>query len=184
MGDAKRSHVRIAAAILAAVLVAAAVFTYLSYTAAFTPTDTVTVTAPRAGLVMEPDAKVKFRGIQIGKVEDIEYDGDQAKLTLAIDSSQLPLRPVQCEGAHRAAPRSSAPSRSSSLPPDSPRQRTATRRASAGRGRAARGQHVVRNAVRHLHKIDPIDLNATLTALGEGLRGNGDNLGATLSGPE
>ncbi len=35
-GDAKRSHVRIAAAILAAILVAAAVFTYLAYTAAFT----------------------------------------------------------------------------------------------------------------------------------------------------
>ena len=52
-GDAKRSHVRIAAAILAAILVAATVFTYLAYTAAFTSTDTVTVTSPRAGLVME-----------------------------------------------------------------------------------------------------------------------------------
>ena len=38
-GDAKRSHVRIAAAILAALLVAAVVFTYLAYTAAFTSTD-------------------------------------------------------------------------------------------------------------------------------------------------
>lgn len=46
MGDAKRSHVRIAAAILAAVMLAAVVFTYLSYTAAFTRTDKVTVTAP------------------------------------------------------------------------------------------------------------------------------------------
>src|SRR6201999_578849 len=33
-----------------------------------------------------------------------------------------------------------------------------------------------------LHKIDPINLNATLSALGEGLRGNGDDLGATLAG--
>jgi phospholipid/cholesterol/gamma-HCH transport system substrate-binding protein len=33
-----------------------------------------------------------------------------------------------------------------------------------------------------LHKIDPINLNATLSALAEGLRGNGDDLGATLSG--
>ena len=33
-----------------------------------------------------------------------------------------------------------------------------------------------------LHKVDPINLNATLTALGEGLRGNGDDLGATLAG--
>ena len=87
--DAKRSHVRIAAAILAAILLAATVFTYLSYTAAFTSTDTVTVTSPRAGLVMEQDAKVKYRGIQIGKVKTIEYAGDQAKLTLAIDSGEM-----------------------------------------------------------------------------------------------
>ena len=89
MGDAKRSHVRIAAAILTAALLSAVVFTYLSYTAAFVPTEPVTVTAPRAGLVMETDAKVKYRGIQIGKVTSIEYAGDQAKLTLAIDSGEL-----------------------------------------------------------------------------------------------
>jgi phospholipid/cholesterol/gamma-HCH transport system substrate-binding protein len=33
-----------------------------------------------------------------------------------------------------------------------------------------------------LHKIDPVNLNATITALGDGLRGNGDNLGATMAG--
>ena len=66
--DRERTHVRIAAAILAALIVAAAVFTYLAYTAAFTATDKVTVMSPRAGLVMEQDAKVKYRGIQIGKV--------------------------------------------------------------------------------------------------------------------
>ena len=33
-----------------------------------------------------------------------------------------------------------------------------------------------------LHKVDPVDLNATLTALAEGLRGHGDDLGATLAG--
>lgn len=88
-GDAKRSHVRIAAAILAAVLVAAAVFTYLSYTAAFTPTDKVTVLSPRAGLVMETQAKVKYRGIQVGEVESIEYAGNEAKLTLAIRRGEI-----------------------------------------------------------------------------------------------
>jgi phospholipid/cholesterol/gamma-HCH transport system substrate-binding protein len=87
--EAKRSHVRIAAAILTAVLLAAVVFTYLSYTAAFTSTDTVTVTSQRAGLVMERDAKVKYRGIQIGKVSDIQFAGDEAKLTLSVDSSQM-----------------------------------------------------------------------------------------------
>lgn len=33
-----------------------------------------------------------------------------------------------------------------------------------------------------LSKVDPINLNATITALGEGLRGNGDDVGASLAG--
>ncbi len=33
-----------------------------------------------------------------------------------------------------------------------------------------------------LAKIDPVNLNATLSALAEGLRGHGDDAGATLSG--
>ncbi len=33
-----------------------------------------------------------------------------------------------------------------------------------------------------LHKIDPLETNATLSALSEGLRGHGDDLGALLSG--
>src|SRR4051794_39091065 len=81
--------VRIAALVFAAILVGLTVLTYLSYHAAFTSTDTVTVTSPRAGLVMDPDAKVKYRSIQIGKVKDIEYKNNQAQLTLTIDSDQM-----------------------------------------------------------------------------------------------
>jgi phospholipid/cholesterol/gamma-HCH transport system substrate-binding protein len=75
--------------VLAVILLGFTVLTYLSYTAAFTSTDTITVTSPRAGLVMEQDAKVKYRGVQIGKVKQIEFLNNQAKLTLAIDSDQL-----------------------------------------------------------------------------------------------
>src|ERR1700676_3045751 len=92
--DSKRSHVRIAAAILAAIVVVATVFTYLAYTAAFTDTETVTVTSPRAGLVMDQDAKVKYRGIQIGQVKSIEYAGDQAKLTLSIKTDEMRFIPA------------------------------------------------------------------------------------------
>ena len=181
-GDAKRSHVRIAAAILAALLLAAAVFTYLAYTAAFTPTDTVTVTSPRAGLVMEKDAKVKYRGIQIGEVKSIDYTGDQAKLTLAIDSNEL--RYIPSNAVVRIAGTTIFGAKSVEfVPPDSP-----------SGGSLRPGAQVQASSVQLevntlfqtlsdvLAKIDPVNLNATLTALGEGLRGNGDDLGATLAG--
>ena len=38
----------------------------------FTETVPVTVISQRAGLVMNPDAKVKMRGVQVGKVASIE----------------------------------------------------------------------------------------------------------------
>ena len=42
----------------------------------FTETVPVTVISDRAGLVMNPDAKVKMRGVQVGKVTSIEQRAD------------------------------------------------------------------------------------------------------------
>jgi phospholipid/cholesterol/gamma-HCH transport system substrate-binding protein len=181
-GDAKRSHVRIAAAILAALLVAAVAFTYLAYTAAFTSTDKVTVLSPRAGLVMDQDAKVKFRGIQIGKVESIEYAADQAKLTLAIDSNQLKY--VPSNAAVRIGSTTVFGAKSVEfLPPDQP---SGSPLRPGAQVQAASVQLEVNTLFQTLtdvlHKIDPINLNGTLSALAEGLRGHGEDLGALLSG--
>lgn len=181
-GDAKRSHVRIAAAILAAVVVAAAVFTYLSYTAAFTPTDKVTVLSPRAGLVMETQAKVKYRGIQVGEVESIEYAGNEAKLTLAIRSGEM--RYIPSNAVVRIAGTTVFGAKAVEfLPPEDPAS-TALR---PGAEVMAKDVQLEVNTLFQtltdvLAKIDPINLNATLSALAEGLRGNGDDAGATLSG--
>lgn len=182
MRDAKRSHVRIAAAILATILLVAIVFTYLSYTAAFTPTDPVTVTAPRAGLVMETDAKVKFRGIQIGRVTSIDYAGDQAKLTLAIDSSELGYVPSNAKVRIGGTTIFGAKA-VEFLEPTDPQ---------GGSLRSGTQVHasdvqlevntLFETLTNTLQKVDPIALNATFSALGEGLRGNGDDLGATLAG--
>jgi phospholipid/cholesterol/gamma-HCH transport system substrate-binding protein len=181
-GDAKRSHVRIAAAILAAALLAATVFTYLSYTAFFTSVDTVTVTSPRAGLVMERDAKVKYRGIQIGKVKTIEYAGDQAKLTLAIDSSQMAYIPDNAEVRIGGTTVFGAKS-VEFLPPDSPSKTPLKPGAQVASSSVQLEVNTLFQTLTDvLKKIDPVNLNATFTALGEGLRGNGDNLGDTLSG--
>ena len=180
-GDARRSHVRIAAAILAALLLAAVVFTYLAYTAAFTSTDTVTVTSPRAGLVMERDAKVKYRGIQIGEVKSIDYAGDEAKLTLAINSSQL--RYIPSNAVVRIAGTTVFGAKSVEfVPPEQPIGHLRPGTEVAASDVQLEVNTLFQTLSDVLHKIDPVNLNATLTALAEGLRGNGDDLGATLSG--
>jgi phospholipid/cholesterol/gamma-HCH transport system substrate-binding protein len=178
----RTTAIRIAAAVLAAIIVAFTVFTYLAYTAAFTPTDTVTVTSSRAGLVMEKEAKVKYRGIQIGKVEDIAYSGDQAKLTLAINHDQL--RYVPANALVRIA--STTVFGAKSVEFIAPEQSTG---ASLRPGASIQAQAVqveantlFQNLIDVLHKVDPVQLNATLSAIAEGLRGHGDDFGATLAG--
>ncbi|MGO4445217.1 MCE family protein [Mycobacterium sp. 2YAF39] len=174
--------IRIAALVLATVIVAFTVFTYLAYSAAFTPTETVTVNSSRAGLVMDKDAKVKYRGIQIGKVEDIAYSGDEATLTLAINRDQMRYVP------------SNAPVRIGSttvfgaksvefLAPEQPSG------AGLRAGAVVQAESVQLEAntlfqtlINVLDKINPIHLNATMSAIAEGLRGHGDDFGSTLAG--
>ena len=57
------------------------------FAAGFTSTTPVTVTAQRSGLVMEPDAKVKLRGVEVGRKQRIEVGiGDRA-VTAAVQVS-------------------------------------------------------------------------------------------------
>ncbi|KUI18642.1 MCE-family protein [Mycobacterium sp. GA-1285] len=179
--EANRSHVRIAAAILTALLVAATVFTYLAYTAAFTPVDSVTVTSPRAGLVMERDAKVKYRGVQIGEVKSIEYAGDEAKLTLAIDRGEM--RFIPANAVVRIASTTVFGAKAVEfLPPDEPVGQLKPGATVAAKDVQLEVNTLFQTLTNVLEKIDPINLNATLSAVAEGLRGNGEDVGAMLSG--
>jgi phospholipid/cholesterol/gamma-HCH transport system substrate-binding protein len=178
----RTTAIRIAAAVLAAIIVAFTVFTYLAYTAAFTPTDTVTVTSPRAGLVMDQEAKVKYRGIQIGKVEDIAYSGDQAKLTLVINRDQM--RYVPSNAPVRIASTTVFGAKSVEFiapeqPSGTPLRPGANVQAEAVQLEA---NTLFQTLIDVLHKIDPVHLNATISAIAEGLRGHGDDFGATLAG--
>ncbi|UVO14430.1 MCE family protein [Mycobacterium sp. SVM_VP21] len=178
----RRTQVRIAAAVLGAILLAATVFTYLSYVSVFSSTDKVTVTSPRAGLVMEQDAKVKYRGIQVGKVKSIKYSGDQAKLSLAIDSSAMHQIPSNA-AVHIAGNTIFGAKSVEFVPPPVPSGATLRNGANV---QASDVQLEVNTLFQKLtdllDKLDPVQLNGSVSALAEGLRGNGDNLGALLSG--
>jgi len=178
----RRTSVRLAAALLAGLIVAFAVLTYLSYTAAFTSVDTVIVNSQRAGLVMEKGAKVKYRGIQIGQVDDISYSGEQARLKLAIYSSDMHYIPSNAT-VHIAGNTIFGAKSVEFIPPQNPSGKSLAPNA---RIEASAVQLEVntlfQSLVDLLHKVDPVELNGTLSALSEGLRGHGDDFGALLSG--
>jgi phospholipid/cholesterol/gamma-HCH transport system substrate-binding protein len=181
-GEARRTTVRLAAVLLASLLVAFAVLTYLSYTAAFASVDTVTVAAPRAGLVMDNGAKVKFRGIQIGKVTDIDYAGDQARLTLAINSDDMHYIPSNAT-VHIAGNTIFGAKSVEFIPPQAPSPTSLRPDAHVSASMVQLEVNTLfQSLVDLLHKVDPVELNGTLSALSEGLRGHGDDFGALLSG--
>lgn len=178
----RRTSARVAAALLAGLLVGSAVLTYLSYTEAFTSTDTVVVSAPRAGLVLEQGAKVKYRGIQVGRVEDIAYHGDQARVKLAIFRNEMHFIPSNAT-VHIAGNTIFGAKSVQFIPPKNP---DSTSLRPDAHVQAVSVQLEVNTLFQSLmdllHKIDPVELNGTLSALSEGLRGHGDDLGALLSG--
>ncbi|MCV7379790.1 MCE-family protein [Mycobacterium alsense] len=181
-GVSRRSTVRLAAALLAALIVAFAAVTYLSYTAAFASTDTVTVSSPRAGLVMDKGAKVKYRGIQIGKVTGIDYSGDQARLTLAINSDQMHFLPSNAT-VHIAGNTIFGAKSVEFIPPQAPSP-TSLRPDAHVQASAVQLEvnTLFQSLMNLLHKVDPVELNGTLSALAEGLRGHGDDFGSLLAG--
>ncbi|MGV0781414.1 MCE family protein [Mycolicibacterium sp. XJ775] len=177
----RRAKVLAAAAILVFGMMGAACVSYLGYQGAFTPTAAVTLTSQRAGLVMDRDAKVKFLGVQVGRVSEISYSGASAQLTLAIRTGELAKIPANVTA--RIA--SSTIFGAKSVELLAPAQPAANRLAPNAHLQASEVSVEVntlfQSLVDTLDKIDPVQLNATMTALADGLRGNGKDLGDALA---
>lgn len=78
-----------------AVLAGIVFFAVGMFRGGFGTTVPVTVVSERAGLVMNPEAKVKMRGVQVGTVESIVHRPDgTAELRLAMDPTKLRMIPA------------------------------------------------------------------------------------------
>lgn len=148
----------------------------------FTETVPVTVISQRAGLVMNPDAKVKLRGVQVGKVSSIEsLPNGQAAIHLAMDPSQMHFIPGNVLVNIASSTVFGAKS-VELVPPDQP----SAQRLRAGQ--TLQGQHVMveintvfQQLVSVLSHIDPPKLNESLGALAQAFSGRGPQLGQSLS---
>lgn len=148
----------------------------------FRATVPVTVMADRAGLVMNPDARVKLNGAQVGKVASIEsLPNGGAALHLAIDPGALEAIP-----ANVAAEITSSTLFGSKfvelVPPAEPSP------AALSAGTVIRGDNVTveintvfEQLVSVLSAVEPEKLNQTLGAFSASLSGRGDKFGQSLA---
>ncbi|MFE3052789.1 MCE family protein [Nocardia sp. NPDC059239] len=140
----------------------------------------VTVAAPRAGLVMDKDAKVKIRGVEIGRVTNITDSADGARIELAMDPDKLKMVPANATvdinsttvfGAKYINFIEPQHPDSDSLKPGSVVQAGAV---------TVEFNTLFQHLNDLLAKVQPEKLNATLTALGTALQGRGDKLGQLM----
>ncbi|HET6734418.1 MCE family protein [Mycobacterium sp.] len=168
------------ASVLVLVLIVALVA--VLFRGGFTPGVPVTVLSPRAGLVMNPDAKVQLRGVQVGKVSSLQTLPDgRAVLHLAMDPSQLPLIPENVLVSIASTTVFGAKF-VQLIPPAEPSPKTMY----PGQVLAAQQVTVEINTVFEkltsvLSKIDPAKLNQTLGAIAAAVNGRGHEIGQMLS---
>jgi phospholipid/cholesterol/gamma-HCH transport system substrate-binding protein len=147
----------------------------------FTETVPVTVISERAGLVMNPEAKVKMRGVQVGTVKSIaERPDGTAELTLDMDPSQMRLIPANVLADVASTTVFGAKFVQLSAPEDPSPDSLRAGQVLQGDNVTVEVNTVFEQLVDVLDKIDPAKLNETLGAIATAFNGRGEQFGQSL----
>jgi phospholipid/cholesterol/gamma-HCH transport system substrate-binding protein len=85
-----------------AVLAGVFALTGALYNRSFSDTARISVEAARSGLIMDPGNKVKYRGVEVGRVLSVEQTSDGAVLELALDRERVGDIPANVSAEIRA----------------------------------------------------------------------------------
>jgi phospholipid/cholesterol/gamma-HCH transport system substrate-binding protein len=163
--------------ILIAVLVSLTVLVGVLFSGSLTRYVTVTLDSDRAGLVMESGGKVKMRGIQVGRVENISGGQQPVRLKLQIDPDQIKYIPANVQARIAATTAFGAKYVELVYPEDPSPQRLSAGAVLQSQNVTTEVNTVFQNLVGIIQKVDPAKLNAVLTALAQGVRGQGERIG-------
>jgi phospholipid/cholesterol/gamma-HCH transport system substrate-binding protein len=174
------------APVLLLVVVALVALTALLFSGSLRRSVPVTVVSDRAGLVMEDGAKVKLRGVDIGRVESIgaqTADGaDRSTLALAIDPGPFGYLPAGTEAEIKASTAFGAkyvdlivPSDTAGRPPLRPGATLHSRNVTV------EVNTVFENLMSVVRAVDPAKLNTVLSAVADALRGKGPRIGQAIT---
>ena len=164
--------------ILVASLVALTAASFSGTFHAFIP---LTLVSDRAGLVMEPGAKVKLRGVQVGQVASIGTDVKAAQLQLKMDPGPFKYLPSNLEAEIKSTTAFGS-KYVDLIVPDQPSS-TALKPGAVlhSRNVTVEVNTVFENLQSVVAALDPAKLNAILSAFAQSLRGKGDRLGQAIT---
>jgi phospholipid/cholesterol/gamma-HCH transport system substrate-binding protein len=137
----------------------------------------VTLTSERSGIIMETNAKVKMRGVEVGRVSQIGTSTGGARLMLEIDSDQISYIPANVEAEIDATTAFGAKFVDLVYPEKPSKERLAAGAVLRSRNVSTEVNTVFENVVDLIDMIDPAKLNSVLTAVADAVRGQGERMG-------
>src|SRR5262249_48359483 len=148
------------------------------------PTTKLTMMSDRAGLSMDPGAKVTYNGVEIGKVSSVEETsvGDQprAKITLDVNPKYVDLIPKNVDAKISATTVFGNKYISSTSPKDPSKQRIWASDVIDATHVTTEFNTLFETVTSVSEKVDPIKLNQTLSATAQALQGLGDRFGQSI----
>jgi phospholipid/cholesterol/gamma-HCH transport system substrate-binding protein len=163
-----------------ALIVAIATFMWLCsalFAGTLTAAVPVMLTADRAGLVMESGAKVKLRGVPVGRVAGVEPGSNPVRLTLELYPDQIKHIPANTGAQIRATTIFGAKYVDLIYPEHASAQHISAGAVLVSRNVSIEVNTVFQNLVDVLDKIEPAKLNAVLSAMVDAVGGRGERLG-------
>ena len=160
------------------------VLVYIQFRGGFTPKTELTMVASRAGLVMEPGSEVTYNGVKIGRVDSIsQIEGDgrpAAKLVLEVNPKYIELIPANVVAHIEAATLFGNKYVSLSSPENPKLQRISWHDVIDVRSVTTEFDTLFETITSIAEKVDPIELNAMLSALAQALNGLGGKFGESI----
>ncbi|MBB0997297.1 MCE family protein [Dietzia kunjamensis] len=172
---------RIAATVLALFIVVVIALSLLMFARVFDSRVPLTVRSDRAGLVMEADAKVRARGVEIGNVKDIRQEFGGATIEIEVDPAALEAIPANSPvtiGSNTVFGAKSVDFESPMRPDPTPLAAGTVVEAS---NVTAEVNTLFQDLTDLLIAIEPEKLNATLGAVSGAVDGRGEQVGRTIT---
>jgi phospholipid/cholesterol/gamma-HCH transport system substrate-binding protein len=182
--DRHQPPYKVAGAAFLVIIAAFAVLISMQFRGSFMNRTPLTVVSPRAGLVVEPGAKVTLNGVEIGRVariSTVERSGtEQAALTLEVHPRYLSLIPANVVADVRASTVFGNKYVAFSSPENPSPHHVSSGDVIRATSVTTEFNTLFETVLSLSEKVDPIKLNQTLTAAAQALSGLGTRFGFSL----
>ncbi|BBY20219.1 MCE family protein [Mycobacterium stomatepiae] len=172
-----------AAALFFAIAALVLALVWLQFRGELTPNTTLTMVAPRAGLVMDPGSKVTYNGAEIGRVasiSEVQRDGvPAAKFVLDVNPKYIKLIPANVDANIAATTVFGNKYVSLTSPKNPTTQRITPQQVIDARSVTTEFNTLFETLNSITEKVDPVKVNLTLAAAAA-FTGLGDKFGQSI----